>query len=151
MNNKLLIKNFGPIKKADITISPLTIFIGPNSSGKSYSALLIHSILNSFNNLGLNLYELIRQDSVKRFLKNDDDISEEFKNSLTKYVNSKPKFSDEPFKFPTDKFKIILERSFGQVFNELVEEKLKGNFSNNLNKLNQQNNHPFEFSFNIVS
>ncbi|MEE0025154.1 AAA family ATPase [Methanobrevibacter sp.] len=148
MNNKLLIKNFGPIKKADITISPLTIFIGPNSSGKSYSALLIHSILNSFNNLGLNLYELIRQDSVKRFLKNDDDISEEFKNSLTKYVNSKPKFSDEPFKFPTDKFKIILERSFGQVFNELVEEKLKGNFSNNLNKLNQQNNHPFEFSFN---
>ncbi len=148
MNNKLLIKNFGPIKKADITISPLTIFIGPNSSGKSYSALLIHSILNSFNNLGLNLYELIRQDSVKRFLKNDDDISEEFKNSLTKYVNSKPKFSDEPFKFPTEKFKIILERSFGQVFNELVEEKLKGNFSNNLNKLNQQNNHPFEFSFN---
>ena len=74
MNNKLLIKNFGPIKKADITISPLTILIGPNSSGKSYSALLIHSILNSFNNLGLNLYELIRQDSVKRFLKNDDDI-----------------------------------------------------------------------------
>lgn len=148
MNNKLLIKNFGPIKKADITISPLTIFIGPNSSGKSYSALLIHSILNSFNNLGLNLYELIRQDSVKRFLKNDDDISEEFKNSLIKYVNSKPKLSDEPFKFPTEKFKIILERSFGQVFNELVEEKLKGNFSNNLNKLNQQNNHPFEFSFN---
>lgn len=148
MNNKLLIKNFGPIKKADITISPLTIFIGPNSSGKSYSALLIHSILNSFNNLGLNLYELIRQDSVKRFLKNDDDISEEFKNSLTQYVNSKPKFSDEPFKFPTEKFKIILERSFGQVFNELVEEKLKGNFGNNLNKLNQQNDYPFEFSFN---
>ncbi|WP_458456198.1 AAA family ATPase [Methanobrevibacter sp.] len=148
MNNKLLIQNFGPIKKADITISPLTIFIGPNSSGKSYSALLIHSILNSFNNLGLNLYELIRQDSVKRFLKNDDDIFEEFKNSLTQYVNSKPKFSDEPFKFPTEKFKIILEGSFGQVFNELLEEKLKGNFSNNLNKLNQHNNHPFEFSFN---
>ena len=47
MNMK--IRNFGPIKKADIDIAPLTIFVGPNSSGKSYSALLIHTLLNPFN------------------------------------------------------------------------------------------------------
>lgn len=144
----LLIENFGPIKKANIDISPLTIFIGPNSSGKSYSSLLIHSLINSFNMLGSNLYSKIRQDSINQFIKNDDNITKNFKESLNEYVNSKPKFSDDSFKFPTEKFKIILKNSFGQVFNNLVENKLKGNFSNNLNKLNQLNKHPFKFTFN---
>ena len=49
MVNNIKIKNFGPIKEADIDISPLTVFIGPNSSGKSYSALLTHALLNPFD------------------------------------------------------------------------------------------------------
>ena len=146
--NNIKIKNFGPIKKADINISPLTIFIGPNSSGKSYSALLTHSILNFFNDLSKNFYEEIRKTSVKLFIKNEDDEFDEFKNSLREYVNSKPKFSDEPFKFPAEKFKLILKGSFGQVFNDLVEIRLKKNFIENLNKLNHLNKDPFEFSFN---
>lgn len=38
------IRNFGPINKGDIDINKLTIFIGPNNSGKSYLAKLIHSL-----------------------------------------------------------------------------------------------------------
>ena len=144
----LSIEDFGPIKKANIDINSLTIFIGPNSSGKSYSSLLIHSLLNSFNSFGSNLYSKIRQDSINQFIKNDDDNTMEFKESLSEYINSKPKFSDESFKFSTEKFKIILENSFGQVLNKLIEDKLKGNFSIKLNKLNRLNKHPFKFSFN---
>ena len=114
----------------------------------SYSSLLIHSIFNSFNKLGLNFYNKIRQDSVNKFLENNDEITEEFKESLNRYILSKPKLSDKPFEFPSKKFKIILEQSFGQVFSQLVEEKLKGNFTNNLNKLNRLQKFPFEFSFN---
>ena len=146
--NKLFVKHFGPIMQADIDVSPLTIFIGPNSSGKSYSALLIHSLLNSFNSLGHNQYDQIRNKSINLFLNNDDDISVEFRESLKNYISSKPKLSDEEFKFPTKKFNLILEESFGQVFRQIIEEKLKGNFTNNLNKLNQLNNNSFEFSFN---
>ena len=40
------LENFGPIKKGEIKLRPLTIFIGPNNSGKSYAAMLIHSILS---------------------------------------------------------------------------------------------------------
>ena len=148
IENNIKIKNFGPIKKANIDIAPLTIFIGPNSSGKSYLSLLIHSILNSYNNLGLNFYNKIRYDCVNKFLENDSESFKEFKDSLNEYINSKPKLSDDPFKFPAEKFKIILEDSFGQVLNNLIEEKLKGNFSNNLNRLNQFQKFPFEFSFN---
>ncbi|MCF2136719.1 MAG: AAA family ATPase [Candidatus Thorarchaeota archaeon] len=43
------IKNFGPIKKAEIELTPFTIFIGPNKAGKSYAATLINSLVNLFN------------------------------------------------------------------------------------------------------
>ncbi|MHA1491103.1 MAG: AAA family ATPase [Promethearchaeota archaeon] len=50
-NFKINFTNFGPIKKGDIFLRPLTIFVGPNNSGKSYSAKLIYSILKSFSAL----------------------------------------------------------------------------------------------------
>jgi predicted ATPase len=61
------IENFGPISSGKINIRPLTVFIGPNNSGKSYTAMLIHSIFESISSyvspLGI-LYELyFRQDS----------------------------------------------------------------------------------------
>ena len=148
INNTLNIQNFGPIKKANIDISPLTIFIGSNSSGKSFSAMIIHSILNSFDKLGFNQLTNVRNKSLKRFMENNQGVFKEFKESINQYVELKPKISDEPFKFPADKLKYIIEESFGQVYNNLVEEKLKRNFNNNLNKLNQLNKFPFEFSFN---
>lgn len=144
-NSKIHIDNFGPIEKADIDINQLTIFIGANSSGKSYSSLLIHSILSPFSRLNLNN---IRQKSVDKFLENNDEVSEEFKESLNEYLSSKPEFCDDPYKFPSEKFRKILEDSFGQILNFAVEEKLKGNFSSDLNKLNRLQKFPFEFSFN---
>ena len=45
---KLHVKHFGPIKEAQVDIKPLTIFVGPSNSGKSYLATLIHAIVQSF-------------------------------------------------------------------------------------------------------
>ena len=42
---KLTVKNFGPIRAArNIDISPMTIFVGPSNTGKSFMATLIYSI-----------------------------------------------------------------------------------------------------------
>jgi len=41
------IKDFGPINSGKIDLKPLTIFIGPNNSGKSYAAVLINAIQNA--------------------------------------------------------------------------------------------------------
>lgn len=46
---RIEIRNFGPISKGRITLRPLTIFMGPNNSGKSYASMLIHSILSAVN------------------------------------------------------------------------------------------------------
>jgi Uncharacterized conserved protein len=48
LNLKVKVKNFGPVSKGEVIIKPLTIFIGPNNSGKSYISTLIHSIIKNF-------------------------------------------------------------------------------------------------------
>jgi len=45
---KIGIKDFGPIAEGEIELKPLTVFIGPNNSGKSYAAMLIYSIFRAF-------------------------------------------------------------------------------------------------------
>ena len=51
---ELNIKDFGPIKSGSINLKKLTIFIGPSNSGKSYVAILLHSILNTLSFLPFN-------------------------------------------------------------------------------------------------
>lgn len=36
------VRNVGPIHRADLVLSPLTIFIGPNNTGKSVAATILH-------------------------------------------------------------------------------------------------------------
>lgn len=43
---ELEVHDFGPIQDAHIRFRPLTVFIGPNNSGKSYAALLAHSAIS---------------------------------------------------------------------------------------------------------
>ena len=45
------IKNFGPIASASISLRPLIVFIGPNNSGKSYAARLLHSIAGTLTGI----------------------------------------------------------------------------------------------------
>lgn len=54
----MLISDFGPIKKAAISLRPLTIFIGGNDLGKSYAAMLAHSVISTGRGLGQDAYSL---------------------------------------------------------------------------------------------
>ena len=54
-NLKLNVTNFGPIVKAEIDLRPLTVFVGPSNTGKSYLAMLIYALHRSFNGDALML------------------------------------------------------------------------------------------------
>lgn len=60
---KITVQNFGPIAEAsNIEVSPMTIFVGPSNTGKSYLAMLIYSIFKTFTkdaypSHGLSVYE----------------------------------------------------------------------------------------------
>lgn len=43
---ELAVKNFGPIAEAKVDLRPLTVFVGPSNTGKSYLAILIYSLHN---------------------------------------------------------------------------------------------------------
>jgi hypothetical protein len=45
---RLDLENFGPLSAASIGLKPLTLFVGQNNSGKSYTAMLVHSIIESY-------------------------------------------------------------------------------------------------------
>lgn len=53
MENKVFIEieNFGPISYSKLDLNDLTFFIGPNNSGKSYAAMLIHLLLKLFEEI----------------------------------------------------------------------------------------------------
>lgn len=38
------VENFGPIREGTVELRPLTVFVGPNNSGKSYMATLVYSL-----------------------------------------------------------------------------------------------------------
>ena len=46
---QLSVSNFGPIAKAEIDLRPLTVFVGPSNTGKSYLAILIYALHRFFN------------------------------------------------------------------------------------------------------
>ena len=48
-NLKLSVTDFGPIAKAKIDLRPLTVFVGPSNTGKSYMAVLIYALHKFFS------------------------------------------------------------------------------------------------------
>ena len=93
-NVEISVKNFGPIAEASIDLRPLTVFVGPSNTGKTYFSTLIyalHGIFNGFSRLpfgsgnimALNLFDLLGQ-------QNENEIS-----AMLKRLNT----IDQPFKF----------------------------------------------------
>ena len=55
-NVEIVVKNFGPIAEANIDLRPLTVFVGPSNTGKTYFATLVyalHGILDGFPRIPL--------------------------------------------------------------------------------------------------
>ena len=41
---EIAVKNFGPIAEANIDLRPLTVFVGPSNTGKTYFATLVYAL-----------------------------------------------------------------------------------------------------------
>ena len=46
---ELEVNDFGPVVEARIDLRPLTVFVGPSNTGKSYLAILIYALHRHFN------------------------------------------------------------------------------------------------------
>lgn len=41
---EIAVENFGPIAEANIDLRPLTVFVGPSNTGKTYFATLVYAL-----------------------------------------------------------------------------------------------------------
>ena len=91
-NVEIAVKNFGPIADATINLHPLTVFVGPSNTGKTYFSTLIyalHRIFDGFSQLPGRSRQMGFSE-LSRLLHQNDDLREELK---------KQNAMDRPFKF----------------------------------------------------
>ena len=55
---ELSVRNFGPIAEADIELRPLSVFVGPSNTGKSYLATLIYALHQFYSAGSLPMREM---------------------------------------------------------------------------------------------
>lgn len=105
IQERLTIKNFGPIKELDIEIKPLMVFIGESGSGKS-AILKLMSLLRWVH----------KQNNLQTFLKQKDDISLQklffdnlFVTEIEEFVTEKTRIE---FIFGNTKYKLSANKKF---------------------------------------
>ena len=50
------VKNFGPIAEGSVDLKPLTIFVGPSNTGKSYMATAVYAVMRGFEEIDHESY-----------------------------------------------------------------------------------------------
>ena len=105
---EIAVKNFGPIAEANIDLRPLTVFVGPSNTGKTYFATLfyaLHGVFPGFAEPRLLIPSGFRWvvdllEALKRFVLKKDPLSgkEKFRDILKKLSRSERAFklSDLP-------------------------------------------------------
>ena len=75
-NIALKVADFGPITKANIELRPLTVFVGPSNTGKSFLAILIYALHKFMSRTLLfsssGLYRYRRKGYIGRNIRNAD-------------------------------------------------------------------------------
>jgi len=77
------INNLGPLKNADIQLRPLTIFVGENNTGKTYTAYLISFIFSKYAFSGF-INEYINGNLQEKFITVDNAVDQIFEKGEAK-------------------------------------------------------------------
>ncbi len=136
---EIAVKNFGPIAEANIDLRPLTVFVGPSNTGKTYFATLVYALHGMFNSVSsseplfpfhsamifLLLSEIFKGQAIPETELHN--ILRQLKNSEESY-----KFSDLPVKMRNRFHSIIKEHVY---FKAELEDEIKNCF--NLNSFSE--------------
>lgn len=128
-NVEIAVKNFGPIAEATIDLCPLTVFVGPSNTGKTYFSTLIYALHRTFEGFS-QLPGRSRQtgfSALSSLLHQNNELREDLKKRNT--TDCPLKFSDLPqairdtlqsgIKKDSESLKTELERCFD--LNSIIE------------------------------
>lgn len=149
------IENFGPIKKANFDIKPLTVFTGPNNSGKTYSSLLIHALTHyipeSQKGLIPDFWFDLTVKSMQKLLDNArgnvNNPEFHFLSDVNDFIKKKPSKS-EILHIKKDSINFLIKEGIGKFYVELLQKKIESSFDSKLDKLVSHGNESFKISLN---
>ena len=100
-NVEISVKNFGPIAEATIDLCPLTVFVGPSNTGKTYFSTLIYALHGIFDGFSRIPLPAIFRSLSKINHGSQKDLSAAFFSSEeeAQHIVSKLATSNRPFKF----------------------------------------------------
>lgn len=131
------IKNFGPIIRSNVVFKPLTLFISPNNAGKSYTAMLVHSLFESLTpDIPLSMIE-----NFSNYF-NIQIFETEFSECRGKINNMK---EGEESEIPLDK---IINRIFEKIYNKRLYNEIIRSYVCALNKLVKIGEQSFKLEIN---
>jgi predicted ATPase len=97
MQERLVIKNFGPIKSVDLNLGKMTILIGDQATGKStiakvlavcrYFSYIVNYNEKTINYLPKQFYEGLKQFQINGYIKEDSEIFYENSDYSVKFPN----------------------------------------------------------------
>ena len=97
LNVDISVRNFGPISEADIALRPLTVFIGPSNTGKTYFSTLIYALHKAFDGF-LDFPRTLLQDMLFDIVQDPFDLSPEAEKQI-QAIFEKLGTQDGMFKF----------------------------------------------------
>ncbi len=98
---EISVRNFGPIAEADLDLRPLTVFVGPSNTGKTYLSVLIyalHSVFEGFSRFPkLDIIWLLGYGLSSASSTDNIELQKELREVFNKLHRGQPlKFSDLP-------------------------------------------------------
>ena len=98
-NLELSVANFGPIARADVDLRPMTVFVGPSNTGKSYLAVLIYALHRFFGGMAFGAGFMFGSQSIFSIGRSPEDggsISVEEMDALMDWAADMSKMMREP-------------------------------------------------------
>lgn len=145
---KIDVKDFGPISSGKIKLKPLTLFIGPNNSGKSYASMLIHSILESYvPTFPTDLPRFMRRHFFAGYLDRDFSLQQlsELKGIIGNIKENKE------IDIPKNFIKKIIKKIFEEIYEKRLSEEIIRSYACPLNELVRVGKKTFELGINFNS
>ena len=117
---KLKVKNFGPIREAEVDLKPLTVFVGPSNTGKSYLAMLLYSVAKALDDANRHIIrelELHFREAFRKQKKTWEEVVEDDKRFAPVVAKAMPLFARM--------FRMVWEyeaqRCFGEEWKSIVK------------------------------
>ena len=96
VDTEIQVADFGPIVEAKVNLRPLTVFVGPSNTGKSYLAILIYAMSRFFSSIGTQSHALKNLSLVAS--RKPSKLPHAIVDSLRKIAQSFQAGSEQPFR-----------------------------------------------------